>query len=153
MADTDTDQASNNLELVITRTLDAPVHLLWRAWTDPEHLKQWSAPRAFTIPVSEGELRPGGPWRATMRQDDGTELQLGGEYREIIEPEKLVFTHAWYDENGNRGPETVVTVTLRDRRGKTEMNFRQTGFTSAGSRDGHAGGWSECFDKLAKLLS
>ena len=149
----DSTQTADDLELVINRTFDAPIHLVWKAWTDPDQLKLWSAPRGFTIPVSEGELRPGGSWRATMQQSDGTELRLGGEYREIVEPERLVFTHAWYDENGNPGPETIVTVTLRDRRGKTEMVFTQTGFSSGESRDGHAGGWTECFDKLAELLA
>jgi uncharacterized protein YndB with AHSA1/START domain len=146
-------QASSNLELVIDRVFNAPRDVVWKAWTDPEQLKQWSAPRGFKIPVSEGELRPGGAWRATMRKPDGEELRLGGEYREIVEPERLVFTHAWYDENGNPGPETLVTVTLTERDGKTAMNFRQTGFSSGDSRDGHAGGWTECFELLDELLS
>ena len=149
----DNTQTADDLELVINRMFDAPRHIVWQAWTDPEQLKQWSAPRGFTIPVSDGDLRPGGRWHATMRQSDGTELKLGGEYREIVEPERLVFTHAWYDESGKPGPETIVTVTLKERRGKTEMNFRQTGFTSGESRDGHAGGWAECFDKLAELIT
>jgi len=88
-----------------------------------------------------------------MTKPDGTELWLGGTYREIVEPERLVFTHAWDNEKGEAGPETVVTVTLEDRAGKTHMTFRQRGFLSEGSRDGHAGGWEECFDRLDELLS
>lgn len=146
-------QTANAQELVINRTFDAPRELVWEAWTDPDQLKHWSAPRGFTLPVSEGDLRPGGKWRACMRKPDGTELWLGGVYREIVEPERLVFTHAWDDEGGKPGPETIVTVTLSERDGKTQMNFRQTGFESAESREGHSEGWNECFDLLDDLLA
>ena len=146
-------QTAGDLDLVIDRVFDAPRERVWKAWTDPEQLKQWSAPGGFTIPLSEGDLRPGGSWQATMVKPDGTELRPGGKYREIVEPERLVFTHAWYDENAVPGPETFVTVTLKDRSEKTDMNFRQTGFTSGGERDGHAEGWTECFDKLSELLA
>jgi uncharacterized protein YndB with AHSA1/START domain len=142
------------LELVIDRVFNAPRDLVWKAWTDPEMMKVWSAPRGFTIPRSEGELRVNGPWRATMVKHDGERLSLGGKYLEIFEPERLVFTHYWMDENDNpTSPETIVTVTLTERGNKTEMNFRQTGFDSAGSRKGHSGGWTECFDKLDELLA
>lgn len=154
MAATDSDtMTASERELVITRVLDAPRDLVWKAWTENERMKQWSAPKGFTIPVSEGDLRPGGAWKACMRKPDGTELWLGGVYREIDEPKRLVFTHAWLDENGNPGPETLVTVTLTERGRKTEMNFRQSGFDSVESREGHAGGWNECFDKLEELLA
>lgn len=146
-------ETADALELVIERVFDAPRRRVWEAWTDPDQMKQWSSPRGFTVPVSEGELRPGGSWRAVMVKPDGTELKLGGEYREIVEPERLVFTHAWYDEEGVPGPETLVTVLLEERGDKTAMTFRQTGFASAGARDGHEGGWGESFDKLASLLS
>ena len=142
---------ANEQELVIKRVFDAPRKLVWQAWTDPEKLKLWSAPKGFTIPVSEGELKPGGKWHATMVSPDGKEMSLGGEYREIVEPSRLVFTHAW-DNDGKPGPETLVTVTLVERGGKTEMTFRQTGFDSVESRDGHSEGWSECFDKLDDVL-
>jgi uncharacterized protein YndB with AHSA1/START domain len=144
---------SQERELVIKRVFDAPRELVFKAWTDPEHLKQWSAPRGFTLPFAEGDLRPGGKWRSMMRKPDGTELWLGGVYREIVEPERLVFTHAWDDEHGNPGHETLVTVTFVERDGKTEMTFRQGMFESVESRDGHKGGWTECFDRLEELLS
>jgi uncharacterized protein YndB with AHSA1/START domain len=150
---TGSSSSKSDRELVIKRVFDAPRELVFKAWTDPEHLKQWSAPQGFTIPVAEGDLRPGGKWRSMMRKPDGTELWLGGVYREIVEPERLVFTHAWDDKNGRPGHETVVTVTLVERDGKTEMTFRQGLFESVESRDGHQGGWTECFDRLEELLS
>ena len=144
---------ASDRELVITRVFDAPRELVWKAWTEPERIKQWLAPKDFTIPVAEGDLRPGGAWRSSMRKPDGTDLWLGGVYREIVEPERLVFTHAWLDEKGKPGPETVVTVTLTERAGKTEMNFRQTGFDSVESREGHSDGWNQCFTKLEEMLA
>ena len=144
--------AADELELVITRVFDASIERVWKAWTDPEDMKKWSAPRGFTIPVSEGELKPGGHWKAVMVDPRGARMPLGGIYREVVPPERLVFTHSWFDENDNPGPETVCTVLLKSLGDKTEMTFRQTGFTSAGSREGHEGGWTECFDKLSELL-
>jgi uncharacterized protein YndB with AHSA1/START domain len=140
-------------DLNITRVFDAPRELVFKAWTEPERIKQWLAPRGFTIPFADGELRPGGKWRQSMVKPDGTELWLGGEYREIVEPERLVFTHAWDDANGKPGPETTITVTFTERDGKTEMKFRQGPFVSDGERQGHSGGWTECFDKLDELLA
>ncbi|MGA9852409.1 MAG: SRPBCC domain-containing protein [Gammaproteobacteria bacterium] len=138
--------------LVITRIFDAPPSLVFKAWTEKKHIGQWLAPRAFTIPHSEGEVRPGGHWRSCMRKPDGTELWLGGAYREVIESQRLVFTHAWDEPDGTRGHETVVTVTFEDYDGKTRLTLYQTIFKSVESRDGHRGGWNECLDRLAEYL-
>lgn len=140
-------------ELVIDRTFNAPRDLVWKAWTEPERIRQWLAPRGFTIGMAEGELKPGGRWRQSMTTPDGHELRLGGVYKEVRPPERLVFTHAWDDENGNPGHETVVEINFVDRGSKTEMHFRQGEFKSSESRDGHAGGWGECLDKLAEYLA
>jgi uncharacterized protein YndB with AHSA1/START domain len=142
--------ASPELELVITRVFNAPRSLVFQAWTEPRHLLRWSAPRGFDVIEATGDLRVGGTWRAGMRSPDGTEYWLGGVYREIRPDERLVFTHKW-DEA--QAVETLVTVTLTERDGKTEMDFRQTGFRSAESRDGHAGGWSEAFERLGEHLT
>jgi uncharacterized protein YndB with AHSA1/START domain len=146
-----TPAGKSDSELVITRVFDAPRDLVWKAWT--ERMDQWSAPKGFTIPVSEGELKPGGSWKAVMRTPEGNELRLSGVYREIKKPERLVFTHAWDDDKGGRGPETLVTVVLNEQGDRTEMIFRQTGFQSRDSRDGHMGGWSESFDRLEDILA
>jgi uncharacterized protein YndB with AHSA1/START domain len=145
-------EAADNA-LAITRVFDAPRSLVFQAWTRKEHLDRWCAPRGFTIPYSEGELRPGGAWRCCMRTPDGTEHWISGVYREIVEDELLIFIHAWEDEHGERGHETVVTVHFADRGGKTEIRFYQGPFTSVEARDGHAGGWTECFERLAGHLA
>jgi uncharacterized protein YndB with AHSA1/START domain len=139
-------------ELVITRILDAPPSLVFQAWTAREHLVRWSCPHRFTLTHCEGDLRPGGAWRSCMHSADGEDLWLSGVYREIVEPERLVFTHAWEDARGKRGHETLVTVTFAAQGGKTKMTFRQAFFESVEERDGHQGGWTECFDRLAELL-
>ena len=137
-------------KLSLARVFDAPRALVFAAWTQPQHLKQWSAPKGFKIPVSEGELRPNGPWRAVMVMPDGTQLALSGKYTKIIQDELLQFTHRW---DGDPGPETVVTVRFADAPGgKTRLKFEQTGFNSVESRDGHGGGWQECFERLEALL-
>ena len=70
--------------LVLERVFDAPVGLVWKCWTEQPHLAQWSAPRGFTVPHSEGDLRRGGKWRCQMRSPAGNDLWLGGVYREIV---------------------------------------------------------------------
>ena len=88
-----------------------------------------------------------------MRAPDGEELRVGGVYREIIPPERIVSTHAWLSPDGTPGHETLMTVDLAARGDRTEMTFRQTGFESVEERDGHRDGWSECFDRLEEQLA
>src|SRR5688500_14001873 len=126
-------------ELVLTRVFDARRELVFKAWTEREYLMQWSAPHGFTVTESDGDLRPGGRYRAAMRSPEGNDYRLGGVYKEIVAPERLVFPHAWEDDTGKLGHATEVTVTLQDLGGKTKMTFRQTGFETASSRDSHQG--------------
>jgi uncharacterized protein YndB with AHSA1/START domain len=103
---------------------------------------------------ADAELRLGGKIRVGMRHENGDEHWESGAYLEIVPGERLVFTHAWEDGNGNRGPETVVHVEFEDAGpGKTCMRFRQTGFGSIASRDGHRQGWNESFDDLAAYFA
>jgi uncharacterized protein YndB with AHSA1/START domain len=87
-----------------------------------------------------------------MRSPEGNDLWLGGVYREIVENKRLVMTHAW-EEDGQPGRETLVTVRFEDLGRRTRVTLEQTGFASAGARDGHLAGWSECFDLLAEHLA
>ena len=76
---------------------------------------------------------------------------MGGVYREIAAPERLVFTFAW-EEEGERGMETVVTITFAEENAKTRMTLRQTPFQSVAERDGHVYGWSSALDRLDEFL-
>ena len=145
--------AGEELALDIVRVFNAPRSLVYAAWTDPEHATKW-APHGMKIIYAQAELRPGGKIRVDMRHENGDEHWESGVYREVVKNERLVFTHAWEDAQGRRGPETVVRVEFEDAGpGKTRMVFRQTGFTSIASRDGHRLGWNESFDDLAAYFA
>lgn len=144
---------AGELSLDLERRLEAPRELVFDAWLDPGHLRRWSAPHGFDIPELSGDPRPGGTWTTTMRSPSGEIFRLRGTYREIVRPEKLVFTHAWIGEDGTAGPTTVVSVTLTEISGGTLLRFRQTGFSNEANRDGHGEGWAQCFERLAGLLA
>ncbi len=78
---------------------------------------------------------------------------MQGVYREIVEPDRIVFTFAWEDEKGEPGHETLVTVTFAEHDGKTKLTFHQAVFESIADRDSHREGWSECFDRLEAYLA
>jgi uncharacterized protein YndB with AHSA1/START domain len=143
---------SPDRELWITHVFDAPRDLVFKAWTDPVHLARWSGPRGFTASHSTMDIRPGGAFRSCLRSPEGVEHWVRGIYREIVEPERLVFTHAWEDSTGTPGLETLVTITFADHGRKTSMTFHQAIFASIESRDGHQGGWTSSFERLGAYL-
>lgn len=134
--------------LLIKRVLKAPRELVYQAWTNPEQLKRWWGPKEFPAVMLDMDIRPGGVWRGRLRSTrDGSELSHRGVFREVVPPERLVFTFAW-DEEGERGLETLVTVTFADQGGKTLMTLRQEPFQSVEERDSHRGGWNSAFNRL-----
>jgi len=139
--------------LTIERTFDAPRSLVFACWTQKEHLDAWSCPRGYSISHSEGDLRPGGRWRVCMVAPDGSELWLGGVYRDIVPNELIVMTHVWDGEDGKPGHETLLTLRFEERGGKTKLTLHQAVFDSVESRDGHEGGWGEALDKLAEHMA
>jgi uncharacterized protein YndB with AHSA1/START domain len=139
-------------ELVITRTFDAPRALVFKAWSKAEHAARWFGPKDFTVPHCKMDFRVGGAYRACIRAADGKEYWMRGSYREIVEPERIVFTFAW-EEDGERGRDTVITVTFAEQGDKTRMTFRQAFFESISERDSHNEGWNECFDRLVQFLA
>lgn len=139
-------------ELLITRVFDAPRHLVYRVWTEREHMLKWCAPHGFNITHGEAEVQPGGAWRSCMVSPEGVEHWVGGVYREVVPDERLVFTHVW-DETDMPPHETLVTLEFADfEENKTKLYFRQQFFRSVASRDGHEGGWTESFERLATYL-
>src|SRR5438552_14203729 len=89
-------ESQDEREVVITKLIDAPRELVFRAWVDPRHLSQWWGPEGFTSPSCQVDARVGGEWRIVMRAPDGMELSCGGVYLEFVEPERLVFTNVAY---------------------------------------------------------
>lgn len=137
-------------ELLIMRVFDAPRELVFEAWTKPEHLIRWWGPAEFPADSITVDVRPGGRWRHSLRSlEDGSLLWHEGEFREVVPPERLVFTFAW-----DGSEETIVTVTFEERAGgKTLMTFHQAPFSKVPDRDGHIEGWTSCFDRLEEHLA
>ncbi|HWZ59236.1 MAG TPA: SRPBCC domain-containing protein [Gemmatimonadaceae bacterium] len=136
-------------DLSLTRTIDAPRTLVYAAWTDPTHLARWQgAPEGFTVTAHDVDLRPGGAYKLCMRSADAVDHWLHGEYRQVVPPERLVFTHAWQDTDP-----TLVTLVFADHGDQTEITLEQAGFTSTQARDGHEAGWRSTFARLAEYVA
>jgi uncharacterized protein YndB with AHSA1/START domain len=140
-------------QLTITRVFDAPRSLVFKVWTQPEHFSQWLGPKDFTAIDCHMNVQVGGMYRACIRSPEGNDHWMQGIYREIIEPERLVFTFAWEDENSRPKHETLITVTFEEQGNKTLMTFQQAIFESTEERNAHNTGWSECFDRLTSYLT
>ncbi len=145
-------------KLIITRILDAPRELVFNLWTDPKHLSQWWGPNGFTAPTCEMDLRPGGAIRIHMEHPDFPNHWMKGVFKEIVPPEKLVFTNgAFIGEDGEPGIDGVCTVTFEDYDGKTKMTLvaevtklaPQFSFAYEGMNEG----WNQTLDKLTTYLN
>jgi uncharacterized protein YndB with AHSA1/START domain len=146
--DANTDTAMR--ELTMTRTFDAPRALVFKAWTQPEHLARWMGCE-HTVKINVTcDLKVGGDLRVEMTLDDGTLHVVIGKYLEIDAPERLSFTWDW--ENGGLGTETVVSIDLEEAGGKTLMTMSHRLFDATELRDLHGEGWTASMDRLAEYL-
>jgi uncharacterized protein YndB with AHSA1/START domain len=141
--------ASKAPALVITRVFDAPRSLVYKAWTQPEHMMRWWGPRGYSTPSCEMDVRPGGALLLCMRSSEGSDTWVRGVFREVVEPERLVFTAI---DNANPSSESVITVTLEDQNGKTRLTMHQA-FAQAEASRGASGGWNSGFDRLEDYLA
>jgi len=144
-------------EVVLTRVFDAPRDLVWAAFTEPQHLKEWWGPHGFTNPVCEVDLRPGGDLLIHMQGPDGIAHPMTGTFQEIDKPERLVFTSVVPNPAGGlhlKGTNTVTFVALGD---KTELTVRSTmaGFTDVSlfMLQGMEPGWTQSLERLESFLS
>jgi uncharacterized protein YndB with AHSA1/START domain len=119
-------------EILITRVIDAPRELVFKAWTDPQHVARWWGPRGFTNTIHEMDVTPGGVWRFVMHGPDGVDYKNKIVFIEVVKPERLVYNHGGDDE-GEPG-HFHVTVTFAEHGGKTELTMRSL-FGSAAERD------------------
>jgi uncharacterized protein YndB with AHSA1/START domain len=138
--------------ITITRIFDAPRERVWKEWTEPERFADWYGGSEAEVPVAtvSMDVRAGGAWRATMLHG-GREIQWKGEYREVVEPERLVFTVS--DQPGEERHElvTVVLTDLPD--GRTEMLFQQRGEMTPEQYERAGEGWSGFFDRISERLA
>ena len=145
----------SDLEIVMTRVFNAPRRLVFNAWTKPELLKQWFGRRGDTLSVCEVDLRAGGAYRFVFALREGGEMGMGGVYKEILPPERLVSTEA-FDDYVEMGGESLNTLVFEERDGKTVMRITAR-YPSKETRDaviesGMEGGAGESFDRLAELV-
>jgi uncharacterized protein YndB with AHSA1/START domain len=144
-------------EVTITRVFDAPRALVFEAWTDPKHLSQWWGPHGFTTPICQFDARVGGTMRIHMRGPDGVIYPMKGEIRELVAPERLVFTNIALDNAGNHILEGLTVVTFREEHGKTKMTLqtRMEAVVDYAIRhlDGMEIGWTQSIDKLQAMLA
>ena len=141
----------NDNVLEMERLIPAPPERVFEYWTEPELVAKWFGPGEFDVPSSDLDLRPGGKWRTTIRSPEGQLRTVSGVYSTIEPPRRLVFTWAWDDDNGVRGHETQVTVTLEPTPGGTRLRLVQEDFQNREVRDRHNGGWASSLSKLQRL--
>ena len=140
-------------EIRMSRVFDAPRELVFQAHIDPAHVRQWWGQRNSTTIVDTLDARPGGAWRFIQRDPDGNEYAFRGEFREIVPPERLVYT---FEFEGMPGQILVETVTFEEQDGKTTVTSTSL-FESTEDRDGMLesgmeSGAIESWDRLAELL-
>jgi len=143
----------SDVEIEFTRKFNAPRRLVFEAHSRPEHIRRWWGPRGTTMPVCEMDFRPGGKWRYVIRTANGHEQGFGGEYREIVPPERIVWTFGFDGMPGEPGEE-VLTLVEHD--GVTTLTAYSK-FNSIEERDGAIAsgmetGAAETWDRLEELL-
>jgi uncharacterized protein YndB with AHSA1/START domain len=155
---TDKAATSSDRELVLTRIINAPREKVFKAWTDPELLKQWFAPHPWTTPVAETDVRPGGASLIVMRGPDGNEFPNRGVYLDVVKNERLVLTDAYTKAwEPSEKPFMTVILTFENEGGKTKYTARARHWTVADrethEKMGFHDGWGQCTDQLAALVA
>jgi uncharacterized protein YndB with AHSA1/START domain len=159
------DERGSGESVVLERSFDAPVDLIWQMWTHPEHFKGWYGPQGATIPVAKMDVRVGGTRLVCMEMQTPNgpmQMWFTGEYLEVVENARLIYTESMADENGNvvspsdmGMPEghpiaTEIRVELEDLGGRTKMVMTHVGIPSDSPG---ATGWLMAFDKLVAYVA
>ncbi len=156
--------ATTDREVVISRVFDAPRELVFKAWTDPEHLAQWYAPRGCTIEIREIDARTGGGFHHCIRSPEFHDCWCRGTYLEVVPPEKIVLTMGVSNENGDLisaadagmdpdwPAETTLTVEFKENGGKTTVTLYQTVSESLAKRTGAYPSWLNMLDRLDEVV-
>jgi len=143
--------------VAITRVFDASREQVWQAWTDPKMMAQWFGPRGFTSSVPELDARVGGRLRIVMHGPDGNDYPMKGEFREVMPPQRLVFSNIAIDNDGNHLLEGETTVTLSEQGGRTALTVKSHAVGKVPLAPqmlaGMEAGWTQSIDKLGELLA
>ena len=157
----------NEIErMVVTRVFDAPRELVWKAWTDPQYVKQWWGPKGFTAPFCQMDFRVGGKFLYCMRAPDGQEFWNGGKYHEIVPYEKIVSSMYFADSNGNKvepaqfgieheAIDGAHDVTLFEDlgNGQTKLTFIGNETMQNAIQSGQLEGTKQILDKVAAVVA
>ena len=146
-------ETSSEISLFITRTIRAPREKVFRAWTDPDELVKWWGPEGCSSPGAEIDLRPGGRYRIAMTTPEKKGIYSLGEYREVVPPERLVFTWIWEGPPEMAGVETLITLYFREKEEATEIHLTHERFPTEKDRENHEWGWNSSLDCLEKFFS
>jgi uncharacterized protein YndB with AHSA1/START domain len=144
----------DRIPITITRVFEAPPAEVWKEWTEPERFADWFGGPDGVVPMETVvmDVRPGGTWRLTMFADKGRrQIDWHGEYLEVDEPRRLVFTLSDQPDTDDSIPVSVVLTDLGD--GRTEMQFEQRDRLPPDQRRRAKSGWSGFFDRLAERLT
>jgi uncharacterized protein YndB with AHSA1/START domain len=143
-------------EFTITREFNAPRELVFKAWTDSKHLVQWWGPKGFTNPVCQWKAQAGKSIHVVMRAPNGTDYPMGGEFREVLPPERLVFTAGAWNDKGKMLFEFLHTVTFVERRDKTMLTVQSRVLSTTPGASQYIGGFeagmTQSLERLAALL-
>ena len=123
----------SDLELVFTRIFDAPRDLVFKAWTEPEHVVKWWGPNGFSTTSLEMNVKPGGTWRLVMHGPDGTDYKNRIVYMEVVKPERLVYRHVGEEGEGEEQVQMHVVVTFEAIGKQTKVSMQMV-FGSAEER-------------------
>lgn len=139
----------SELEIVVTRTVDAPAHLVWDAWTKPELFRMWWVPRSFGLNLvsCEMDVRVGGQYRLAFLHE-GSTMEFFGTYLDVTPHSRLV----WTNDEGDAG-QTVTTVTFEENGGKTELTVHDRYPSKEASESGSMDAMPEVLDQLDDLLT
>jgi uncharacterized protein YndB with AHSA1/START domain len=150
--------------ILIERVFDAPRELVFEAWTNPEHLLAWFAPRGCTVSYSHIDVRPGGRFLSRIQNPSFGDCWCVGEYLEVVAPERIVYSIAIADSKGNKVDpahaghhpdwprETIVRVTLEDDHGSTRLTLEQNASTALAKQTGAYPSWLQMLDELDRFL-
>ena len=152
-------QKPDDATLIVRRMLNAPPERAFKAWTSPEHIKQWMRPDpGMVVPLASMDLRVGGKYRIQMKMPDGEFFTAVGEFREVKAPERLVHTWDWEKDGSGaefgevEGKPSLITVEFLKRGERTEFVLTHSRFATVQSRDSHAEGWGNGVESFAKFV-
>lgn len=138
--------------LILKHTFNASAERVYKAWTDPQILREFMCPGEMTCSEVEADVRVGGAYRIVMLQPDGEKFIATGTYREIVPNERIVCTWSWEEDDPALARETILTLEFAPRGTQTEMTLTHENFRDAQQRDNHKDGWGAIVANLDRVL-